>query len=290
MPNLTEADVNNAIQAKKGKWKAKDNRVSRLPDNSKRLRLGVAAPGFLAPSRLLAPLTALMPKSRDLTYNFIPPPRFDLRGFPGSNYTTNVKDQSDCGSCVAFACVATVEHVLAYQSQTANPTTNLSEAHLFFEYGRRKCSQGWWPNNALPFFKKNPTGVGGVTEETYCRYTIGNTESLREGWQNARRYIASHRQVSGRDNIKRYISAYGSIVACLNVYEDFFWLGSGVYSRAIGNFVGNHCVSLVGYEDANSCWIGKNSWGQDWGDGGFFRIAYGQCRIDSLGCFAVIPG
>ena len=29
------------------------------------------------------------------------------------------------------------------------------------------------------------------------------------------------------------------------------------------------------------CWIAKNSWGPSWGDHGFFRIAYGQCAIES---------
>jgi C1A family cysteine protease len=40
-------------------------------------------------------------------------------------------------------------------------------------------------------------------------------------------------------------------------------------------------VSVVGYDDATGCWICKNSWGAGFGEGGFFRIAYGNCGIDA---------
>jgi hypothetical protein len=40
-------------------------------------------------------------------------------------------------------------------------------------------------------------------------------------------------------------------------------------------------VTLIGYDDAQGCWIGKNSWGTGWGDAGHFKIGYGECRIES---------
>jgi C1A family cysteine protease len=67
------------------------------------------------------------------------------------------------------------------------------------------------------------------------------------------------------------------------VFQDFFAYRSGVYSHVTGNLAGGHCVTLIGYDDAQQCWIGKNSWGTGWGDGGYFKIAYGQCRIESYG-------
>ena len=39
----------------------------------------------------------------------------------------------------------------------------------------------------------------------------------------------------------------------------------------------NHAVSLVGYGSASvDYWIIKNSWGNNWGESGFFRIRRGN--------------
>ncbi|KAJ3064231.1 hypothetical protein HK102_008250 [Quaeritorhiza haematococci] len=38
--------------------------------------------------------------------------------------------------------------------------------------------------------------------------------------------------------------------------------------------LGGHAVILVGYDDSNQVFIGMNSWGQGWGDKGFFTIGF----------------
>ena len=65
------------------------------------------------------------------------------------------------------------------------------------------------------------------------------------------------------------------------MYQDFFSYRSGVYQHVSGEAAGGHCVEILGYNDAQGCWICKNSWGSNWGEGGYFRIAYGQCNIES---------
>ena len=80
---------------------------------------------------------------------------------------------------------------------------------------------------------------------------------------------------------KNYLSSTGLCAAVFHVYEDFFAYKSGIYKHVAGNEVGLHCVEVIGYSEADSCWICKNSWGTNWGDDGFFRIAYGQAGLDS---------
>ena len=60
------------------------------------------------------------------------------------------------------------------------------------------------------------------------------------------------------------------------VYEDFMHYKSGIYSYTTGKKLGGHAILLVGYNDAESYFIVKNSWGTGWGEDGFFRIAYSE--------------
>jgi len=46
-------------------------------------------------------------------------------------------------------------------------------------------------------------------------------------------------------------------------------------------------VVLIGYDDGQGCWIARNSWGAGWGDSGYFRIAYGECGIETFQTCAV---
>ncbi|RLF25981.1 MAG: hypothetical protein DRN14_07665, partial [Thermoplasmata archaeon] len=46
-----------------------------------------------------------------------------------------------------------------------------------------------------------------------------------------------------------------------------------------GDYCGGHAVVIVGWNDADSCWICKNSWGTGWGESGWFRIKYNDSNI-----------
>jgi hypothetical protein len=80
---------------------------------------------------------------------------------------------------------------------------------------------------------------------------------------------------------KNYLSNIGPCSAIIHVFEDFYSLGSGVYHHVTGVDYGLHCVEVIGYSEAESCWICKNSWGDAWGEKGFFKIAYGEAGIDT---------
>jgi hypothetical protein len=74
----------------------------------------------------------------------------------------------------------------------------------------------------------------------------------------------------------------------MNIYEDFKNYVGGVYEPLTGQEnLGGHLVCIIGYDDSQSCWIVKNSWGPHWGENGFFRISYNETTINALTLFGI---
>ncbi len=209
------------------------------------------------------------------------PTSFDWRNKSGSNYVTNVKDQSSCGSCVAFGTVATAE--IAYRIQRGSPSlaVDFSEAQLFYCHAKsegRNCGNGWWPKNALDAYKSK-----GVVDEACFPYTAGDRScGTCSDAANRALKISDYKKLTNTSQMKEWLSTKGALIGCYSVYSDFFAYRSGVYRKtANASYSGGHCICVVGYDDVAQCWICKNSWGSSWGDGGYFRIGYGQCGIDA---------
>jgi hypothetical protein len=66
----------------------------------------------------------------------------------------------------------------------------------------------------------------------------------------------------------------------MTVYQDFLYYEGGIYAHAWGDKIGSHAVEIEGYDDTQSCWRVRNSWGTGWGERGYFRMAYGEAEIE----------
>lgn len=214
------------------------------------------------------------------------PPRYpathDWRNVGGRNFITPVRDQGNCGSCVSFGCVAAVEAACLI-GRPDNAKTDLSEAHLFYCHtnapgGAVTCETGWYPDAALTSFQ-NP----GVVDEACYPYTDHDQPcGVCSDWKNRVTRIVRWHRVYSHADMKLWIAEHGPVVTCFTVYDDFFAYKSGIYHHVSGAKAGGHCVSCIGYNDEGQYWICKNSWGTAWGEGGFFRIQYGEVGIDAL--------
>jgi hypothetical protein len=78
------------------------------------------------------------------------------------------------------------------------------------------------------------------------------------------------------NTIKNAIYTNGPVVAWLKVYQDFQSYGGGVYSHTRGNYIGNHFILIVGWDDAKVAFRVKNSWGLNWGENGYFWMSYNE--------------
>jgi cathepsin B len=95
-------------------------------------------------------------------------------------------------------------------------------------------------------------------------------------------------RIQGEDNIKSDLTQYGSVAAMITVYEDFAAYKSGVYHHTTGSRLAGHAVSIIGWgtENGTPYWLVRNSWNEDWGEKGLFRIQRGsdECGIESGVC------
>lgn len=279
-------EIRNALKEAGDPWEAGVTSVSSLSPSEQKKHLGVNPPeGETSLDEIEQSWRSLEKTIRSQAIGAIgAPAAYDLRNVGGKNYVTPIRDQAACGSCVAFGTVATIETQIQVQYNNPNLGVDLSEAHLFFCYGREKganCSSGWWPNAAFDAF-----AAKGVTDEACYPYKSGldkkDCSGLCTAWANKVIRIDGYTVLTGKvADIKNWIATKGPVCACFVVYNDFFSYKSGVYSHQTGDQAGGHCVTIVGYDDSLGCWICKNSWGTGWGESGFFRIAYGQCGIDS---------
>jgi C1A family cysteine protease len=246
--------IQTKISANGHSWTANHTSVSDLSLAEKRQLLGLIwqpAAGFKLP---IVNSTATVA------------PIWDWRNVKGSRWVTPIKDQGGCGSCVAFATVATIESAVEVFRGNTKPTPDLSEADLFFG-GGASCS-GWQFEKAL-----DRAQTAGIADEACWPYDGQGPCSDRASRVTK---IASWKTIT---NPKDWITAHGPIMTGMEVNSDFFWYDGGIYSYDYGDFVGNHAICVIGYDDSQQCWICKNSWGPGFGEGGFFKIAYGQCGI-----------
>lgn len=261
------------------RWRAGVTPLTTLSDDEKKLRLGATPPPGVLTLQAREQLAAAN-LQRAAPAAAAVPAMFDWRNVNGNNFVTDITDQGACGSCVAFGTVATAEAMTRIGRSDANLVVDYSEAHLFYCYGGSQgytCSTGWWPNGAMDAFK-----TGGVVDEACFPYRAGDQAcALCADWQNRVTRISGWHEIQSVAEIKTWLSSKGPLTTCFTVYDDFFAYTGGVYKHVDQTVAGGHCVSCVGYSDADGCWICKNSWGTGWGETGFFRIAYGDCGIDA---------
>ncbi|CCF17082.1 papain cysteine protease family protein [Brevibacillus laterosporus GI-9] len=286
MGKITFEQISNSLSNSGNPWEAEWTSLSSLSLEEQKKHLG-ATPHPDAPS--IEEIEKRIPLLKESLMAEVPttigvPTNYDLRNVGGKNFVTPIKYQKNCGSCVAFGTIATVESTLRVQRNDPNLSVDLSEAHLFFCHGRddgASCASGWWPHRALEAFKNK-----GVVDEECYKYDDGLTRQDCSGLcsnSGSREVkITGYTDLTGKPSqIKEWVSSKGPVSACLIVYEDLFSYRNGIYRHMTGQRVGGHCVSIVGYNDSEGYWICKNSWNSTWGEQGFFRIAYTECGIDS---------
>lgn len=192
---------------------------------------------------------------------------------------TPVKNQGQCGSCWSFSTTGALEG--AYYNKFGE-LLSFSEQQLVscdVGGGDAGCNGGWM-DDAFTFVQKN----GGLTTEDQYPYTSGTTQKsgtcIKTGYTN----VAGVAPKGFTDVTPGSVSALMSAVAqqpvsiAIQANQPAFQLyKSGVLTGKCGQTL-DHGVLAVGYGTLNGVdyWKVKNSWGPDWGEGGYILIERGE--------------
>ena len=236
------------------------------------------------------------------------PTSYDLReAYPNCESLKEIRDQSKCGSCWAFGAAETMSDRICIKSGQ-QLQTRISPQHLV-----TCCSvcgfgcQGGWPEMAFfswwwsgiptgglygdtktckPYFlppcEDHPHNCTDYVDTPSCENSC--QESYNKTVEEDLTYGEFVYTVSSEEDIMKEIYESGSVEGAFEVYEDFEEYKSGIYQYTTGSLLGGHAIKIIGWGEENGVkyWLIANSWGENWGENGYFRIIRGtnECGIE----------
>jgi cathepsin B len=201
-----------------------------------------------------------------------------------------VRDQVSCGSCWAFSASDVLSDRFCIASSSKNKTILSPQDMISCDKSNNGCEGGeldkawkYLENYGIVDEQCFPYQSGDGTTIPNCR-----NDTCIDSNYTFKKYKAkmnSSKAYQCPTMIKMEIFARGPIQAGFFVYEDFMHYESGIYEYTHGRKIGGHAVKIIGWGEENESpyWIVQNSWGNKWGEDGFFRIKMGECMIDRNG-------
>ena len=215
---------------------------------------------------------------------FRPDPKAKAFSWVERKVVTPIKNQSQCGSCWAFATASVMESSIKLNY---NEELDLSEQAIVSCAKSGSCGGGNY-GDAFSYFQS----VGPVSEKTAPYRAINQPCSqykLESYLVAAWAYLtpSNNRKISVED-IKAALCKYGPLAACVYVTDDFMLYTGGVFDEFNPKDTFNHAITIVGWDDEKQAFLIKNSWGTSWGENGFMWIRYGCNNIGSAATWAVV--
>jgi len=213
---------------------------------------------------------------------------------------TSVKNQGTCGSCWTFSTVGALEGA---EFVAGRAVTELSMQHILAcDKGGNGCGGGsmdqaftWVQQNGLPALAKEPYLCQDATAAQCKDMTCSSDAELVIAVGD----VIKHTDVDQTENALEAAVAQQPVSVAIEADKEVFQhYTSGVLTNdACGSNL-DHGVLAVGYgiDGGQKYWKVKNSWGTDFGEDGYIRIAKGasseggECGIRKMASFPTLKG
>jgi cathepsin F len=212
------------------------------------------------------------------------PSSFDWRDKGALN---DIQFQGSCGSCWAFATAANVES-LYFIKYGILP--KFSEQQLIdCDYANSACDGGIM-SSAYEYLRsygfQSAHNYPYLDYQGQCQYDSSNANNVVSDWFSA--------GTEDEEVIKEILYRTGPLAITINADLLQYYTG-GVLNVDYYScpYQPTHGVNLVGYgtdEYGLDYWTVRNTWGEDWGENGYFRIArgVGLCGVNMYVVSAIL--
>lgn len=238
------------------------------------------------------------------------PKNWDWRNVGGMSLLPSVYRQGGCGSCYIFSAVTSLEGRLRVLTKNQDKTIFSKQFPISCGFYTEGCDGGY-PILVGKFFSEFEI----VPEECFkyqqsdveCSKVCDYTKYKKKYTVSNYGYLGGHYGNTSEADMIKELRARGPMPGNILVPSSFSYYSNGIFSTSgihSENITSKltlidkhltwekveHSITLVGYgesEDGEKYWIGMNTWGEDWGEKGFFKLKRGnnELSVESMGDF-----
>lgn len=202
---------------------------------------------------------------------------------------TEVKYQGSCGACWAFSAVGALEAQLKLKT---GKLVSLSAQNLVDcsteKYGNKGCNGGFM-TRAFQYIIDN----NGIDSDASYPYKATDQKCQYDSKYRAATCSKYTELPYGREDVlKEVVANKGPVSVGVDAsHPSFFLYRSGVYYEPSCTQNVNHGVLVVGYGVLNGkeYWLVKNSWGRNFGEEGYIRMARNKGNHCGIASFPSYP-
>lgn len=211
-----------------------------------------------------------------------------------------VKDQKQCGSCWAFSAVSALESQVMKKLRKSVSLSEQNMVDCVKNIGATDCCDGCMGGEMYAVYQyllqlQNGTDT---TEKQYPYKAVDqDCKKVESSISNVKITNFVTLPLGDEDAMEKALYLIGPLSVGVDANQDWQLYHKGIYNPTKDQCSSdpanqNHGVSVVGYGSENGLdyWVIRNSWGKEWGEEGYMRLARGKnaCGIANSVIYPIV--